>query len=116
MSLDCSLNYLKKVNGFAFGAIIDTQSKTILTQTPAPIEMSAATIGWSYCLMLQTELLTQLEIHDFVRSNLITTQTYYHALITVPYFDNVILYAVFHRNVPYLFVQKAVEEAIDCMI
>lgn len=116
MSLECSLNYLKTIDGFEFGAVINTDSKTVVTQTDAPVEMAAAAIGWSYCMMLQKELLEKMDIHDFVRSCLITAQRHHHALITVPYFDNVLLYAAFHRNVPYLFVQKAVDEAIDCMI
>lgn len=116
MSLECSLNYLKTINGFEFGAIIDTGSKTVVTQTDAPVDMAAAAIGWSYCMMLETELLEKLDIHDFVRSCLITCKHHHHALITIPYFDNVILYAAFHRSIPYLFVQKAVEEAIDCMV
>lgn len=116
MSFDASFERLKQLDGFQMAAIISTDSKTVLTQTPSQIDMSAAAIGWSYSLMLEHQLLEKLNAYDLMRSCMITTRRQCHTLTMIPYFDNVILYAIFNRDVPYRFINDAILEAIDLMI
>ncbi|XXQ68470.1 hypothetical protein ACKLNO_00940 [Neisseriaceae bacterium B1] len=116
MSFETSFDRLKQLNGFQSAAIINTDNKTILAQTQSAIEMNAAAIGWSYSLKLEHELLEKLETYDLMRSCMITTKKQCHILTMVPYFDGVVLYTVFNRDIPYLFVNDAILEAVDLMI
>lgn len=116
MSFETSFDRLKQLNGFQSAAIINIDSKTVLAQTQSSIEMNAAAIGWSYSLKLEHELLERLNTYDLMRACMITTTTQCHILTMVPYFDNVVLYSVFNRDIPYLFINDAILEAVDLMV
>ena len=116
MAFEDAFEKLNELDGFQGAAVISVDAQSVLAQTESVLDMQAAALGWSASVRLEQDLLGRLDVQDFMRVCTLTTREHQHVLMMVPYFDNVVLYAVFHRKVPYVLFNKYMLDAMDLMV
>ena len=116
MSFEHTTEILSELPGLFGAIVINFEAKSLLTASrrnllpiDTVVELCSDTIRY------ERNMLADLQLYDVMETMVTMTADLYHIYYIVPYFDNVLIYAVVKRATALPLILRALEQAGDAM-